>query len=255
LFKSVMKSQDLETGILDYIPRAINLDVPLQALSFLKDQKDDDSPQFTLSQMVSDQTGLSELEKKSFQEKVEAGVLQTLKEVEEKAYAQAYALGMADGEKKAFSESNLEIKTALEKLVHLGEELAHIKTDLIIKNEAHILQTIFFIAKSLAMREIAADETAIVQVVKRAIENAQSEEEVTIKLNPLDQAFLEKVKSEPGHLFEKIQKVKLEVNENIMRGGCLVETNYGLIDATIEQRVSKLWAALDAKIPRLVSNE
>ena len=251
MFKAVYKPADLDSGVFNYIPRAINYDVPKQILPFLKDQKEDNSPPFLLSKITSDQTGLSDLEKKSFQEKIELGVLQKLKEVEGKAYGEAYALGLSDGETKAFTESKQEIATAISNLSAIGESLTRIKSDLVIQNEAHLIRTLFCIAEALAMKQIFADESSILPVLKKAVESAQSEEEVTVKVNPADQAFLEKVKTEPGHPLERIQKVKVEVSENIARGGCIVETNFGLIDATIEQRVKKLWATLESKTPKI----
>ena len=50
--------------------------------------------------------GLSELEKKNFQKRLEEEVLGRLKGIEEKAYAEAYALGLQDGRQKAFEEAN-----------------------------------------------------------------------------------------------------------------------------------------------------
>jgi flagellar assembly protein FliH len=253
LFKSIMKPEDMHSGVLNYTPKSIIYEVPKQILPFLKDQKEDNAPPFILSQMTSDHTGLSELERIAFQDKIETGVLEKLKTVEEKAYAEAYALGLADGEKKAFTEGKDSINTALQSLMQIGESLTRVKTDLITQNEAHLIKTLFHIAQALAMKAIREDESNILAVLKKAVESAQAEEEVTIKLNPSDQAFLEKVKSESGHPLERIQKVKLEVNESITRGGCIVETNYGAIDATVEQRVSKLWQTLEAKIPKVQS--
>ncbi|MCB0357040.1 MAG: hypothetical protein KDD40_08540, partial [Bdellovibrionales bacterium] len=34
-------------------------------------------------------------------------------------------------------------------------------------------------------------------------------------------------------------------------GGCILETNYGAIDARIEERLEKVWKAIEDKMPRI----
>ena len=52
-------------------------------------------------------------------------------------------------------------------------------------------------------------------------------------------------------IFEFLKKIRLEGVEGISEGGCIVETNYGQIDARFEQRVEKLWEAVSESIHRV----
>ena len=250
MFKPVLKPEDVEHHILNYTPKPIHHRVPTQALPFLKDQRDATGSQFLISQMTAKNTGLLDLENKSFNDKIETQVLEKLKEIEEKAYADSFALGLVDGDKKAFAETSEAISQCLGHLHSLATDLTTIKMDLATKNETHLVRLVFHIAKALALKEIKEDEARIIPILKKAIEFAQSEEAITITLNPLDQDFLLKVKKDSAHPLERNSKVRIEISDAIAPGGCTVETNYGLIDATLEKRVEKLWSLLDAKIPK-----
>ena len=200
-------------------------------------------------------TGLTELEHKNFQNRLEEQVLIRLKGIEEKAYAEAYALGLQDGRQKAFDETKGSIQGSLDRLGHMVEELTQIKRKLLIDNEKQIVLTIFHLAKKLALQEVKANPESVKLVLRKALENAQGDEELTLRVNPQDLEFIESVKKEAGNPLERIAKLRIEVNDKITPGGCILETNYGVVDATVEQRLAKLWDVLDSKIPKGVQEE
>lgn len=37
----------------------------------------------------------------------------------------------------------------------------------------------------------------------------------------------------------------------IKSGGCVIETNYGEIDAQVEQRLEQLWASINPALPKV----
>jgi flagellar assembly protein FliH len=256
LFKPVLKPADAEGHILNYKPQPLNQSMPQTTLNFVKDQDAilPNSKGFELNELVAETTGLGEIERKNFNTRVESEVLTRLKAIEEKAFAEAYALGMRDGKDKAYTDTSQEIKQAIESIGKIVESVTVIKNQLFVENEAHIVKTIFHVAKALALKEIQSDPKLILNVLKTALENAQSEEEIKLKINPQDNEFIEKVKGEAGNPFERVSKLKVEVTETIARGGCLVETNYGVVDATIDQRIAKLWTVLESKIPKIQEN-
>ena len=52
---------------------------------------------------------------------------------------------------------------------------------------------------------------------------------------------------------EFLKNVKLQAAPNIQPGGCIVETNYGVIDARIAERTSKLWDEISQTLPKVKS--
>lgn len=249
MFKPILKPRDAEGHTLSFQPRVFSKDVPEQALDFARTQ-DEKASDFKINDLVAQSTGLSELDRKNFDERLEAEVLARLKPVEEKAYGEAYNLGLKEGREKAFNDSTAFIKEAVQNLESIIASIKNFKKQIFIDNEAHLVKTLFHLAKALALKEISGDQTAILNVLRKALENAQYDEEITIRVNPQDEQFLETVKKDVGSPLERIQKVKLEANEGISRGGCIVETNYGMVDATVEQRIQKLLEVLEGKMPK-----
>ena len=88
-------------------------------------------------------------------------------------------------------------------------------------------------------------------VMREAIEMAQIEESVVVQVSPEQIEFLETLKKESGREFEFLKKVKLEASPEVTKGGCIIETNYGEIDARFEERVQKLWVGIEENLFRV----
>jgi flagellar assembly protein FliH len=251
LFKPVIKPKQDEVQYLVYEPRALNVPVPEQAVPFARSQEADMDRPFKISDLVAEKTKLSDLEKQNFQARVQGEVLSRLKVVEEKAYAEAYSLGLKEGQEKGFNDMTAEIKKQTDQLQEIVDSIVNQKKEITMANEKHLIQTLFHVAKALALDEIKANPEHIKAVVVQALENAQSEEEIILRMNPSDSQFLEKIKGSAGNPFEKMSRLKVEPSESITPGGVIVETNYGIVDATVETRVLKIYQALMSKVPSL----
>ena len=110
-------------------------------------------------------------------------------------------------------------------------------------------------ASKIAMKEIDAEKESIIKVLSQVLEEAQVEEEVVIYLNNEDLKFIEEVMSRGKKKFDFLKKVRLEPNEDVTRGGCLLETKFGVIDASISQRFDRIWEAFERKMPKLKSHK
>ncbi len=254
LFK-ILKADQSHGQVLNYQAQAIKHDAPQQALVFVHNETEDKKREFELNTLVSQNIGVEEIEKKSFREHIESEVLKKLQEVQEKAYKEAYDLGLQDGRKQAFDEANAEIKINLDSIAAVLNEIQEIKKVLTAQNESAIVRTIFSCAKAISLKEIQEDKYAIKDVFVAAIENAQTDEKVIVRVSPQDFDFVEKLKGDPNPQYDKLRNIRLEADQSVSSGGCVIETNYGVIDASIEERVSKCWKILESKVPHVNQGE
>ncbi len=208
------------------------------------------TPSFRLDRIVAEQTGVAELERLSIEEKVEREALERLKSVQEEAYQQAYNVGLEEGRESSFNDFRSQFEERIQHFDSLLGEMTRLKSELVSYNEAHIVGLVYHLAKRIAMNEIEQHPEFVLNVVNQAVQSAQVDENVTVRLAPQDVQFIESIRPKLGKEFDALKNVKLEAADDIRPGGCIVRTNYGAIDSTIEQRVEKLWTALIDKIPR-----
>ncbi|MDX9731482.1 MAG: FliH/SctL family protein, partial [Bdellovibrionales bacterium] len=121
-------------------------------------------------------------------------------------------------------------------------------------NEASMVKLIFQIASKLAQTEIEGNKDLILTVLKQAVVDAQEDDSLTIRLAKRDFEFIEESRARIeglGDEYEKIRRAKLEANEDIVPGGCVIVTSFGQVDATVEKRIEKVWSLVSEKMPKV----
>ena len=243
--------QSQEVTVLNYTPKQFDFGTPGAALDYL-DQKEFGSD-FVMSDVLRQMTGVEEIERQSEEQKIEEKVLEKISEVQGDAYKQAYDLGFEEGTKKAIEDKTSELQQKSAELDALAENLLKIKEEMIYQNEAHIVRMIYEIASRLAFDHVTEKQDVVLQIIKKSVEEAQAEENINVRVAISQLDFLEQLRQSNGRENEFLKKVKFEGAENVSVGSCIVETNYGVIDARIEERVDKLWKEMKQALPKVKS--
>jgi flagellar assembly protein FliH len=251
LSKSIIQESSTKGQVLEFEPQALEREISQVAQAFYQREKENKSG-FRLSHLVANQSGIADKERADIEERVEKVALEKIKDIQEPAYKEAYAIGLEEGTRKAFEENKVDIQDRLEKLDTLLSSFGSMKKDLIEQNELYFVKTIHTLATKLAVSHIQEHQETIISVIRQAVDHAQSEENVVVRLSQDDFNFVEKFRDQTKKEFEFMKKLKMEVGSEIRPGGCIVETNYGTIDATVEERIKKLWEVLASKIPKAV---
>ncbi|MFS4459437.1 FliH/SctL family protein [Bdellovibrio sp. HCB2-146] len=247
--KSVLDKEVAEKTVLEFVPMRFDLGAPEQALNYLTEKGR--GSDFRMNDAVRVQTGVDQVEHMSEQEKIEAGALEKLKEIQEGAYQEAYQLGLEEGRKEAFQKVSAEIREKMETFDSLILAIKGMKKDMAAFNESHLIKLMFQMASRIAKAELKDNNEAMIEVLRDAVGLAQDEENITVHVSQSQFEFMEELKKEMGRDFEFIKKIRFEPNVEIADGGCIVETNYGEVDARIEQRLEQLWSVLSENIPKV----
>lgn len=249
LIKSKTDDSEQNKTVLEYQPREFVLGTPGAALDYLERKKK--GSDFVLSDVLRVTTGVEEIEKQSEESRIEQKVLERIASIQKQAYEEGHRLGKDEGYAAALEKRNNEINRGLSDLNDVLQSMQNLKPDLISNNESHILNLIYQIAEKLAYDHIEHKPEVVLEVIRRAIHTAQAEEEVTILVAPEQIEFLEAYKNSDNEKYEFLENIRLQASDQIQPGGCIVETNYGAIDARIEERFKKVWTELSAAIPKV----
>ncbi|MCJ8276908.1 MAG: hypothetical protein MJK18_08705 [Bdellovibrionales bacterium] len=244
--RKVIEKDSAETVAINYEPRSIDSQLSEQSLEYVNDKEK--RGDFRVDKIVAEYTGIDELEKQSQQREIAQEALKLSQEVQEKAYEEAYQRGLEEGQNKAYEEEKVRIESELQHINQLIEEIRNVKTNLMKENEKQIVNLCFYFAKRLMMKELGENEDYITTVIKKSLEMAQSEEEVTIKMSPEDHKWITEHKETIFKDLNLGEKTVIEEEIDMSRGGVVVETHHGVIDATVEQRLEKLEALLKSQM-------
>lgn len=249
LEKTIIKAQSAAHKTFEYKARELATGVSNVAQQFV-DRDAARSPDFKISSLVAQQAGISQLESELHQDKINAQVLERLKEVEERAYQEGFELGQVEGTEKAFQENKVALLEKLESMATLLKRMEDLKTQLFVDNEAGLVELVFLTAKKMALRDLTENREAVHKILKDVVGEIQADEQVVVNLSNEDMYFLETLQDKSGKRIENLERMKFVANERIKPGGCLIETQFGNVDATVEERVERTWQALLTRVPK-----
>ncbi len=250
---SILNKDEAESVVVSYTPRKFPFAVSKPAKDFHAYQENvADRTKFYIDPLVAEQTGVAQLERVSIEQQVEKLALLKVKDLQEEAYREAYQLGLDQGRESAFSEFREELESRMDYLSTLLKNIENLKSELVIQNEAHFMKMLFYIAQRVAMTEITANPETILHVLTQAVDSAQGDERITARVNKTDLEFINTTMSKLGKDMEALKRIKLEESDDIKAGGCVMETNFGSVDATVEQRIKKIWTAIAEKLPKII---
>lgn len=248
LEKSIIKAVTADVSTFEYKPREISAGTSTVARSFVKEDAFI-STDFKISELVAKQAGISQLADDAHQDKINAQVLAKLQDVQEKAYQEGFELGLIEGAQKAFDESKANLLEHMSSLEALLKRIEDLKTHLLVDNENALVTLVYQIAKRIAMRDIEENRDAVVAILQHVMQEFQNDERINVRVSNEDLAFLEILQQKTGQRVESLKRLKLTPDDMIKSGGCLIETEFGNVDATLEERVERAWQALQSRMP------
>lgn len=116
---------------------------------------------------------------------------------------------------------------------------------LMARNEPDMLALAFGIARRIVGRTIEMDETAIARIVAQAMESVRNQRQIVVLVHPDDVPQLEAHRDLWTGQIEGAS-VYLEADERIERGGCVIETQSGRVDARLDVQLDAMRRAMEA---------
>jgi flagellar assembly protein FliH len=152
----------------------------------------------------------------------------------------AFVKGYAQGEKAGMEAGAKRTDAVLRRLGETIDELAGLRRQILHHSEQQLVQLAIALARRIVRRELAADDELLGALARVALERLGEARPATIRLNPQDFA-----RSTAGRLEQwAAAHVSVVPDPNVGRGGCVVESPFGFVDAGIEAQLQELAGAL-----------
>jgi flagellar biosynthesis/type III secretory pathway protein FliH len=100
------------------------------------------------------------------------------------------------------------------------------------------------IAEKILGRELALRPDAITDVVLEALRHAGDPREVVVRVSPDDLAALERGKPRLMERCASARAVTFRADESVGRGGCVIDTELGVVDARLSTQLEAIERAL-----------
>jgi flagellar assembly protein FliH len=102
------------------------------------------------------------------------------------------------------------------------------------------------IVEKILKREIE-NKSTISEILEQNLNKVIGANDIIIKLNPSEISIVEKTSKEKMDKIG-ISRIRFEASETIQKGGCLIETEVGNLDARIDSQLNEISKALETKL-------
>jgi flagellar assembly protein FliH len=150
----------------------------------------------------------------------------------------AYENGFLQGEKAGMEIAEQKTEAVMRRYSDSILELGKVRSALYAQVEREVVRLAVAVAKKIVHREIQVDKDIIQTLVHVALSHVAEKSAVTIHLNPLDYGYLLERRAELSQ--NEGRDISLLADKSIERGGCLVQTECGEIDARIEEKFKEV---------------
>ena len=156
----------------------------------------------------------------------------------EEGYAQGYEEGLVEGQEKALQEA----QGLLELFQNTVEEAVRLRASGLAALEEDFLKLSLLLADKIVRKTIVEDISWLEPMIKDALQSLGTVQEIVVYLSSMDYSLV-KEEEERLHVAART-KVIFQQDPTLGPGGCLIESENGLIDARLEQRLGKIGKSL-----------
>lgn len=152
----------------------------------------------------------------------------------------AYENGFLQGEKAGMTIAEKKVEVSMRRYAEAIVAIGKLRSQLYAQVEREVVKLAIEVAKKIVHREIQADRDIIQTLVKVALSHVADKSAVTVHLHPVDYNYLLEHRAELTRGADEGRDIVLLADKSMDRGGCLIETECGDIDARIEEEFREL---------------
>lgn len=156
--------------------------------------------------------------------------------IEMEAYKTGLQKGQEEGRKMALKKAEPLFDT-LKKAI---DELTHARTVMLDKHREQMLEILILIAERVIHRQVQISPDIIMDTVKAASAHLMETEEIRVRLHPSDFEYIREIEESLSKKLTNRKNVNIVEDSSMGRGGVIIETEFGDIDATIKSQIEHL---------------
>ena len=184
-------------------------------------------------------------------DKIIADALEKIKQMEAESSAnlegekkQAEEQGRVAGQEAGFAEGKAEVERLINRSHIVLQRAQDKRTEILEETEQEIINLVLLIARKVVKVISESQRDVIVANVIQALRKVKGRGNIIIRVNLKDLKLSTEHIKDFTNLVEGAKSVQLQEDSAVDEGGCIIETDFGEIDA----RISSQLAELEAKI-------
>ncbi len=161
------------------------------------------------------------------------------------AFSQAETDGFEKGKEEGFEAGKEEMVNLILEAKNVLSQVLKERELLLRSIEPEVAKLAVRIAEKIIKYQVDLDQEAVVSMIRAALDTVKQREEVIIKVNQEDYYYAKEKRDVFASMVEGLKTLDIVVDSGVDRGGCIIETNLGNVDARISTQIHTLELAFD----------
>jgi flagellar assembly protein FliH len=171
----------------------------------------------------------------------------------EQIFSEAKESGYKEGYEEGKQKASEDIKNQMSELINaLQNTIDTINTErdkIFFSLKDDVARLIISYVRKIIKLELKTQKNIILANIESALKEISSKDSITIILSRDDIELVEEHSDEIKSKIRGLKNIKFLIEPYITKGGCIIETDYGSIDATIESQLFELEKLVSNTIP------
>jgi len=168
----------------------------------------------------------------ALEEEVKGRVAQVEKEATER--------GQAEGHAKGYEEGRAEVARLVESLHAIIAKAIEKRNEIIEEAETQIINLVLLIVKKVIKVISENQKNVVINNVVQALRKLKSRGDVVIRVNLADLELTSEHVKDFMKMVENVKSITVLEDSSVDRGGCIIETDFGQIDARISSQLHEI---------------
>jgi flagellar assembly protein FliH len=153
---------------------------------------------------------------------------------------EAYERGYTEGHQKGYDEGKNEVARLIERLHTILTKAIEKRNEIIEESETQIINLVLLIVKKVIKVISENQKNVVINNVVQALRKLKSRGDVVIRVNLADLELTSEHVKDFMKMVENIKSITVLEDSSVDRGGCVIETDFGQIDARVSSQLHEI---------------
>ncbi len=163
-----------------------------------------------------------------------------IKQKVERIDKEAFDRGFKDGQEKGFQEGRAEVERLVDNLQRIITAAIEKRSEIVSESETQVINLVLLIAKKVIKVISENQKNVVINNVVQALRKLKSRGDVIIRVNLADLELTSEHINDFLKMVEKVKSITVLEDSSVDRGGCIIETDFGQIDARISSQLHEI---------------
>ena len=198
------------------------------------------SSQFKVNPIVEEYRGFKEQEDREYEDRVEQEVARRIAEIQDEAFKAGFDEGVNQGREEIFVQMRSVVDQKLENFSQMVTNVLKTQENILSKQKTEMYQLLRNLSKWIVLRELQEDGKYIERLLERLLLEMQVRNNLLIQVNAEDFSQMPEVLEHVQSRLGEMKNVRVEIDSAVKSRGIVIESENGIINATMEEQFKSL---------------